>query len=284
MTTYNPDPIGNASVLDNPDKRKQKYIGNGAPDQLPMMDRNLGAMNGYVTLPTDPIDWSKACGFHYQGGKKDPFPSSYTSKSIYSVAFNANDKTPPEGMLNQYEADGITYYSHRGVGGKVSYREAYKIPSTITGVLNGGTWNSSIKNEHDPCPAGWRVPSYTNFRALFADGTDTYWSASSTPIALYRPKGMTGDITTYLNNGAGNGYLLYYDDENHASYFRMTGYPPAYNDFRYIGMNGNIWTRESSKGFTFGYSVTNRNAPSFCVGDSWGMGDAHTVRCIQERE
>lgn len=46
-----------------------------------MMDRSLGAMAGYLDeVPETYVDKSKANGFHYQWGRKDPFPSSYTAK------------------------------------------------------------------------------------------------------------------------------------------------------------------------------------------------------------
>ena len=80
------------------------------------MDRNLGAMAGYVdAAPDNYRDMSKTNGLHYQWGRKDPFPSSYTEKEIEKID-NKNSLTPPEGMQNRYGADGITYvavsYTH----------------------------------------------------------------------------------------------------------------------------------------------------------------------------
>lgn len=282
VTDYNPDARGNVNVLEPAYKRKQKYVMAGVDDQLPMMDRNLGAMEGFVTLPTDPIDMSKACGFHYQGGRKDPFPSSYSSNVIYSVDFNANDKIPPVGMLNQYGPDGITYFPHQGsTATNTVYRTLYQYPYQLfRGLASGQTWDSTLKNEHDPCPAGWRIPEAKNYRALFE--TDSYISNNNVN-GRFQARGVTGDMVSFLDKGKGNGYLLYYDD-THVSYFRMTGYPPFYYQFRYVGTCGNLWTREFKRGFTFGNGVVDAQYHSFCIGTSWGMSDAHTLRCIQELE
>ena len=279
VTDYNPDPTGNENILEPDSKRKQKYAKAGVDDQLPMMDRNLGAMAGFVTLPTDPVDMSKACGFHYQGGRKDPFPSSYSSSVRYSIDFSANDKTPPLGMLNQYGPDGITYFPHQGNNSNTAgeYRALYKSPYQLFNKIGTTEWNTTLKNEHDPCPAGWRMPKVENYKALFEG--DEY--ISTNVDGRYQARGYSGNMVEFLDNGNGNGYLLYYDD-THRSYFRMTGYPPYYYQFRYIGTCGNVRTREINKGFTFGNSVVNSSFHSFCIGTTWGKNDAHTTRCIQE--
>ena len=113
VTDYKPDTRGGEQVLELVNKRKLLFSLNNA-SVLPMMDRNLGAMAGYVDeAPTSFVEMSKTNGFHYQWGRKDPFPSSYTTKKI-CVINNKNSSTPPEGMLNRYAADGITYVVNGG--------------------------------------------------------------------------------------------------------------------------------------------------------------------------
>ena len=113
VTDYKPDTRGGEQVLEPVNKRKLLFSLNNA-SVLPMMDRNLGAMAGYVDeAPTSFVEMSKTNGFHYQWGRKDPFPSSYTTKKI-SVINNKNSSTPPEGMLNRYAEDGITYVVNGG--------------------------------------------------------------------------------------------------------------------------------------------------------------------------
>ena len=65
----------------------------------------------------------------------------------------------------------------------------------------------------------------------------------------------------------------------------MTGYPPLnYGYFQNIGTGGNVSCRESGYGFSFATAMTNANRRLFVIGNSWGVTDAHTVRCIQENE
>ena len=74
VTDYNPDATGNETVLEPSTKRKQKYAYRNDISSLPMMDRNLGALEGYTSVPADEIAKSRTNGLHYQWGRKDPFP------------------------------------------------------------------------------------------------------------------------------------------------------------------------------------------------------------------
>ena len=116
VTDYAPDSHGNASVLGDPNKRKQKYVGNGAADQLPMMDRNLGALAGYVELPAadDAFARSRAAGTMYQRGRKDPFLGSFSSKTINSVTVGTNNTAPIDGLQNMYGPDGSSFIPRIG--------------------------------------------------------------------------------------------------------------------------------------------------------------------------
>ncbi|MFR8356725.1 MAG: hypothetical protein ACLVEJ_14570 [Parabacteroides sp.] len=106
-----------------------------------MMDRNLGAMAGYTDVPSNDLERSKANGFHYQWGRKDPFPSTYskaatTANGTYSITVYADKLTP--GMLNYYQPDGVSYYVRNGVKSQVSIRTSYQNPTTT--YSSGDTW------------------------------------------------------------------------------------------------------------------------------------------------
>ena len=278
VTEYNPDPNGNFSVLDNPNKRKQKYIGNGADDQLPMMDRNLGALVGYVELPTEAIDMSKANGLQYQRGRKDPFLASFTNKTVYTITVSSS--LPPEGLQNMYDANGYTYIA-RASGGGLSYENAYKNPYKLS-TATFTTWESASKDIDDPSPAGWRIPVKKNYRALF-NGT---WNGKYSN--LYSPRDISGSSSNanFIDNGKGNGYMLVYDDQKHASYFRLTGYSVSLTEYAGIGYYGRETVCEEGAIFGFGYDYDKKtrvfNVNTGGSGDHFSGNDAHSVRCIQE--
>ena len=284
VTDYKPDTRGGEQVLEPVNKRKLLFSLNNA-SVLPMMDRNLGAMAGYVDeTPTSFVEMSKTNGFHYQWGRKDPFPSSYTTKKI-SVINNKNSSTPPEGMLNRYAADGITYVVNGGQSGTISYQTSCRQPLVFYAASSKGPawtniasasfkgWDETDKPVWDPCPAGWRVISRVDLAAVNQNG-------SSLP---------NNNIKNYNTRNDDGGYLLYFEQLNggHASYFRFTGYGRYMNTFEFIGDLCTIWTR--NKGTDNGY---NSYAGWFNSGGTSSelftiitkyQSDAHPLRCVQEK-
>lgn len=261
VTNYHPNSTTDETVLGDENRRKMKYV-KGEYSSLPFMDRNLGAQAGFVEYPTQEIDKSKACGFHYQRGSRTLYPSSYSYKTISGrVDCNLSDGLPPENILNQYQPDGVTYYTRESLKGSDS---------------NG--WIGELKTIKDPCPAGWRVPSYVDFKPLF--DAENPVDAPGKQLQS-TPRGQT--VMAVLDNGQGGCLLRYDNDAGHYTYYRMTGYQPV-NSFYFqnIGTGGNVSCREDRYGFSFAKAITENRWRMFCIGLGWSENDAHTIRCIQE--
>lgn len=289
VTDYSPGSSGDATVLEPAAKRKMKYTFRAGLDQLPMMDRNLGARAGYVDIPTTEIERSMANGLHYQWGRKDPFPGSYTTKTIATVTVS-NSSVPTEGLLNFYGADGFTFIPRSITGSKASVEAACMNPTNVYGrpwyATEAQYWGNVSTNEkktvYDPCPKGWRVTEAKNFYPLFTSPTFTGGDATNTNSALNLKN------SDFVKDG---GALIYYDNDKNASYFRLTGYQEYPTQFNYIGKMLNIWCRDHiytakawlsttfcvNRGGLGGHNVTN-------VSRQWNPTDAHNVRCIQEQK
>lgn len=296
VTDYNPDPTGDETVLTPANKRKLKFTNHGS-DQLPMMDRNLGAMAGYTLSdpPKNTLDMSKGNGFHYQWGRKDPFAGSYSAVSIDIISGLTSASIAPKGMLNRYGPDGISYLPLVTATERQTLRNTYKMPTDyiLLSLAKYGwcaeniaviqtLWNDAagLKGMHDPCPAGWRVVSNSDFKSLAEGGSV---SGNVTPNAA-NPTTAVADGGLYLyfqQNGAGE-----------ASYFRMPGYRRTTNTFEFIGLRSIIWMREySAKGVDSYYSngfdiyyAGNGNRQSFGITQSFSIQDGQVTRCIQERK
>ena len=276
VTDYNPDSRGNEDIQLPDNKRKQKYQRNDLPDQLPMMDRNLGAVAGYTTIPSSPLEISKTNGFHFQWGRKDPFRSSYTKENnVEKITIPVPNTAPVKNLLSLYQPDGVSYYPIKVVTQKVSYRTAYANPDILYKIEgNEMQWNSGdadhakawgetkSKGLHDPCPAGWYVCSNDNYKPFF---TNTAYNA--------------------LNLVSGNtpatqgGYLITYNrTNNRTTYMRVTGYWIGANSFTDIGHLGYYWPREKGKMLRFivGTETSLRGSEY--------VKEAMPVRCIQEQE
>ena len=291
VTDYHPDATGDASVDEPETKRKQKYTYGNHPNQYPIIDRNLGALAGYTTIPAEEEDRSKAHGFHYQWGRKDPFPSSYTTKYVSKIERIDLTKSV-KNILNLYRPDGVTYYSRKIVPSATTFREAYKDPSSIYKPSGNNADNlswitnlndvkqawggSSVKTVHDPCPAGWRVTKVENYYPLFNDVNH-----SATGPSLY--------LMNMQNNGekTDGGIVVYFDKEQRrTTYIRYTGYWYLSDQYLGIGENTLLWCRNDvaskagAKHFRRDYNLT---AKYGTLPTSGHLREAIPLRCIQER-
>lgn len=289
VTNYNPDPTGDIDVQTPENKRKLKYT-NGNAQQLPMMDRNLGAIAGYTTVPATELERSKANGFLYQWGRKDPFRSSYSSKKISGINVPAIDK-PIDGLLSLYKEDGVTFYPMETTPNKTDYRTAYKYPQNIYKEKDAQvkawindhntpgystSWGmDQDKGMHDPCPVGWRVCSHTDYEPLFADPASTSWSN-----VYFQNRGTIS---------ADGGALIRYDnDKQYDSYFRFTGYWGLSTQFTGIGSISYVWCREKVEhsyakgGYYLLLQLSGSSGDAKITNIGWEQ-EALLTRCIQEQ-
>lgn len=287
VTDYTPDAKADGTV-DNPKKRVQKYT-YGGKIQNPIMDRNLGAMAGYTEIPPNNLEISKTNGFHYQWGRKDPFPSSYskaatTTNRVYDITVYADKPTP--GMLNYYQPDGISYYVRKGENSKVSIRTSYQNPTTT--YSSGDTWCSETNNNlwdengkktlHDPCPAGWRIASWVNYQAFF---TNTGYTGSGTSINATVSMNIKNPSTIIADGGV----VMYFENSTsgNSTYIRMTGYQAEFNKFVQIAGMCNFWCREYGRSNNHGYALAISTGRKN-ISSGWSRRDAHPIRCIQDRQ
>nr|WP_303794881.1 DUF4906 domain-containing protein [Bacteroides intestinalis] len=311
VTDYKPDATGSETVLEPSTKRKQKYAYRSDINSFPMMDRNLGALEGYTSVPADEVAKSRANGLHYQWGRKDPFLGSYTTKSINSVAIVSGSATPTNGLQNAYGPDGYTFFPRSSTsatsGDKLEY--SFKIPTTVydratsNSYVNAALWGASKsapKTLYDPCPQGWRVPEYTTFFHLFSDdyaGSESDRNADNAALRSV-PASDDAGYADYWKKGTGagiyndGGVLIKYDATDNTTYYRLTGYQETVNAFNYIGLYANVWgiggfnsTRVSGFSVNWGASLGgNKAIYARMVGMFWQVSDAQNVRCIQEKE
>ena len=129
------------------------------------MDRNLGA-----TTTTAATQTTK--GLLYQWGRKDPFPGSttydgYDEPSLFGEKTAVTLAAAPTGPnIAASIQNPLTFYFSDG-GYCDWYTPGY-------GTQNNTLWNNTdnTKAIYDPCPVGWRVPSFT--------GTTSPWNGLST--------------------------------------------------------------------------------------------------------
>lgn len=182
------------------------------------MDRNLGATAN---------DFSDAArGLFYQWGRKDPMPK--TDILEFSI-----------------------------VAGPVDQTTAYRNPDKF---YTGGNWlntqvdnlwgHEASKSVYDPCPAGWRVPSFKGTVFPWQDLTTTNfaWQGTNTgrqytgaaTTSKYPASGYRNFSNGTLNNVASNGYYWSASPySTHAYYlnFNSGSVYPASHYYRALGFS-----------------------------------------------
>ena len=122
-------------------------------------------------------------------------------------------------------------------------------------LWNSGTEESPVKTEYDPCPEGWRVPTYAELSELYRNrsswtendlGQSGYWFSG--------PSSYSSEAAQVFFPAAGRRS----DDLGHAGYRGDYGYywssRPYYNDAYYLGFdNGYAYMYDYYR--AYGYSV-----------------------------
>lgn len=104
-------------------------------------------MAGYAGVPPSDVEKFKTHGFHYQWGRKDPYPSSYSNKLITKVNLPTLMAKPIVGILSLYKPDGVTFQPFDpAVNAQATYRTAYQNPLNIYKRKDVNKW---IDNSED---------------------------------------------------------------------------------------------------------------------------------------
>lgn len=155
------------------------------------MDRNLGA---HKTSPEDQNnDGIRTFGLLYQWGRKDPFPSS---RGVKTATVDGNTTIPLYGYQTTVITDSIATPSDvRNFRasifaplGFIKSTSAVAVPWDWYTITSANQWNdlwgyNSGKTPFDPCPQGWRVPTYKG-TALTPPWNGSTFAAANFPINL----------------------------------------------------------------------------------------------------
>ena len=270
VTDYDPDTPSNGTTYNfNPS------------NPLTFMDRNLGATTTTeATLST--------MGLLYQWGRKDPFPgaaavsqsnNTYTSLPIY----NASGTLLTEG--SQAGGTGIKSYVTTAASnlantilhplwfycGSPSSNIGYDW-YTVTdnrSSQNDALWGNAlytgtpaIKTIFDPCPAGWRVPT---------------WKSSYSPWDVFGTSTLNSYVATSTVGTFNYGLAV---TSVSAGYFPAAGgRDPSNGAFFGVGSEGYYWSASSYDGYGFNLGLLSSNVyPALSNDRGYGL----SVRCVQE--
>ena len=234
-----PDVTIKSSESEQPSLKKIDYI-----DEYGINHGQGVEIDGVIWAPVN-------CGYHatdYKYGKL------YQWGRKYGQGYNSSDASVPsivEGPVSlstgQSESNSNKFY--------YNYFSPYDWATPQDDTLwNSGTGDNPVKTEYDPCPAGWRVPSYTelnnlssNYSSLTTNGDQTgrWFSGSST----YSESGLRIFFPAAGDRHGGGGYVN--NRGNYGNYW--SSLPNGYFAFRLYFYGRTI--RMSSIDRAYGFSV-----------------------------
>ena len=214
-------------------------------------------------IEIDGVIWAPVnCGYHatdfkygkfYQWGRK--YGQGTSPNVVYSLTYLS------EGQLPTNEEK---FYCMRST----DYDDWLNGSDASIALWNSGTEEMPIKTEYDPCPDGWRVPSYAELKNLCQnksekmvnnEGQAGYWLSGSVAYAENTPK----------------------------VFFPAAGYIGA-NDGIYSSMNsvGAYWSSNAYYDYSYSYKSTriffNLDYDIFYIGNRNKRAFGSSVRCVKE--
>lgn len=265
--------------INHPDNQ---FIING----LTYMDRNIGAVNPGVYGTTGCAVFSESNGMLYQWGRKDPFlgPEDIDyglNFNFVAMMFNndfsniyANANIGASKLDNDqylYAVDAKTVGYNNALAYSFQYPYLYiknwigTTAKSTVGLEGSESWGGEYgqpKSVYDPCPEGWRVPSYKRI-----NNTLTNFLPSSVSTAI----STTPTKQNYASFAASRGNMM----------LPAIGYRDTNGSLVSSGSVVRVWGATLKQSSSDAYFANITNAPLYTPQDVASRANAHTVRCVK---
>lgn len=249
---------------------------------LTYMDRNIGAISPGVYGSTGSSAFEDSGGMLYQWGRKDPFlPARMPYSSTVTMMFNNNfDNIYANAHIGASQS-GDDFYTYTVDAKTVGYDNAmaytFQYPylyiknwlgttaKTTVGLDGSESWGGEYgqpKSVYDPCPEGWRVPSYKR---------------TSSALTNFLPASVTNVIATtsadknFAGFAASSGTMM----------LPAVGYRDVNGSIQGSGTIVRVWGATLKQGSADAYFANITNAPAYTPQDATSRANAHTVRCVK---
>ena len=183
----------------------------------------------------------------------------------YSTSYDADEPTIEEGPVSlkygQAEGNSNVFFTSSS-----DFRYDW-LPTQDDKLWNNGTESAPVKTEYDPCPEGWRVPTYAELNILknrksswtTNDGQKGYWFSGALDIKYDVPV-----------------------DEDAKVFFPAAGYRSSDDGNAYYrGDYGGY--RSSRPGNDVAYGLYFDSSGTY-MGSNLGCASGSSVRCVQETD
>ena len=221
------------------------------------VDYEVDGINYGKGIAIGDVVWAPVnCGYH---NTDYPYGKLYQWGRKYGQGYSSSDASYPSGenlvegpvmpSVGQAEDNKDKFYtSSSGDWSKIQNDQMW----------NSGTESSPIKTAYDPCPEGWRVPTYSELNQLHRNRSS--WTTSESRKGYY----FSGEYTSI--------------DGNPRVFFPAAGYRYHDDDADYRGSNGYYWSSRPYSNFAYRLGFGTSSAD---MNGNYRAG-GYSVRCVQE--
>lgn len=220
------------------------------------VDYEVGGINYGKGVQIGSTVWAPVnCGYH----KTDyPYGKLYQWGRKYGQGYNSSDASYPSG--DNFAAGPVMPSEGQAEENKDKFYYSLSSPYDWSKVQNDLMWNSGtesspIKTAYDPCPEGWRVPTYSELNQLHRNRSS--WTTYESRKGYY----FSGEYATI--------------DGNPRVFFPAAGYRNRDCLANNRGSYGSYWSSRPGYDLSFDNGYTNASGSS---GHAYGF----SVRCVQD--
>lgn len=233
---------------------KQKLIATDYVDEYGVNHGKGVAIGMAVWAPVN-------CGYH---ATDYPYGKLYQWGRKYGQGYDSNDTTTPELSEGGVSLQGGQSESNKNVffisSSEINRDWLYPQDAKI---WNSGTEDSPIRTEYDPCPTGWRIPTYMELDQLLVNHSS--WTTNSDGQNGYWLSGMT-----------------MYSESVSQVFFPASGYRKYSGEVDFRGNNGRYWSSKTSTYKDSYFLVLNDTGVDMSDYYYGYRAFGYSVRCVKE--
>jgi uncharacterized protein (TIGR02145 family) len=246
--------------------------------------------NEFGSVTSKMIDVAAGCGAKTATGGWLKFmcynlgvPTAAYAKDPFT--FTASDTTIL-GKFYQWGSNvAVSYKDSTGHIKTTAYPYDWKVPGGYTAAApetkdnhqDDYLWKNHNDGTHDPCPAGWHVPSQSAFGAIFKGTADADAYANAT-ANTWSPGGTWS--WTGLSSFGNGGYAVQPDGTTTTLFLPAAGYrDSSTGTLGNVGLGGLYWSSTTAGAGAYTLVIySSRVYPSYIYNRGYGF----SVRCVSE--
>ena len=157
------------------------------PTIVPQADSEPGGTNVITKSCGQLFQWGRKYGFENTNNKTDTDAEKFKGEAPLGYPKGGKDvanMSPWDGkfILESYSSPNTrgNWFLFNTDGSDNTYDAEVSVGEWYQQLWNEGTEESPVKTDYDPCPAGWRVPTLTEWKAIGADYSVTHdWDSTN---------------------------------------------------------------------------------------------------------